>query len=209
MMLHPVASYLVRFDEPRAIVAFEEPFVGLAPCDRTNPEPTIEPAQEEDALEAALAECRAAARTEFEVELAQERQKFLAEMANERNRWASEEGSRLAAEFRSALKLCVDDVNEAVTRALTPFVAREVLERLLADFVDTVLVSLSDAGVPAVELCGPADLLAVIQEGLREANVAVRLTESRSNEIAARIGFTSIETRTEEWLRRIRDEGMN
>lgn len=207
MTLNPVAPYLIRFDEPRTLALATEWSVARARCDEEQEEEAQASSAEMGAglaFDAKEEEIRAAARAEFEAELALERARFAEEMARARDCWTSEEGGRLANEVQRAISDCQQDLREAVGRILAPFVAKEILERLLGDFLDTLRAAASDANNPLVELCGPTDLLDVIKERINEEEISVRFMQGGSGEVKAKIGFTSIETRIEEWLRRIR-----
>jgi hypothetical protein len=220
MTLRPIASYLTRFDEPTpaAALAFDDGFHFHAPMEEAEEEPpfvAIEMSEAEEAPPAEPQESEADIRARVEAELqavfdaALEKEK--AEMndriAAERRKWSVEEGGRIGARFHQALEIGVASMRGDLEKILEPFVTREILERLLKDFMTRLRARLADDDNPTLQLTGPGDLLEIISEKLRSEKVSTQLIESDAIDVTARIGATIIETRMEDWINRIREEG--
>jgi len=214
--LRPVRSFLTTFGETTARPAaptFAAPdfdvggFADLS-GDSQSAEPAFGLVDQSDEIRAEL---RAELEAGFEEKLAQEREAFDKERAEAaeklteaRKTWAREEGVRLAASIKRNFDDNAQSMRDAVARLLTPFLTHKFLERSLSDFIDVLKNAAAEKDEPVIELHGPADLLEIVAERLSEDKIAVRTVETDTTDIAARIDNTLIESRMEEWVRRLR-----
>lgn len=205
MILRPIASYLMRFDDAR----------DSSPSDRESSEPggdlvsvsremTTE-AQSEEWRERILEEIRAAAKIEYDALLEQQCAAFAARSIADRALWASDEGSRLGEQFHLALDRCMEGVQASIASILEPFVAHEILQSLLADFTTTLQTILADRQQPPIRLSGSRDLLEIIRSRLALENVTVSVADAAGIDVEAKIGSTLVETCMGEWMSRLRN----
>lgn len=202
MMLHPVGAYLSRFEEKTAI--FDTPSVETK-GDAENPIGQIEdPAKIYRALiESAVDDIRGELGAEYEQKLKGEKKRFQESLTLERQRWVAEEGERLASAFDSSLRGSINELTGAMERILAPFVAREMLESLLADFVGTVQNVISRADQSVVRLSGPSDLLDIVERQLAVRSIAVSRMNGSGDELLVQVDLTAIETNISYWMNQI------
>ncbi|MGJ0391818.1 MAG: hypothetical protein ACR650_03535 [Methylocystis sp.] len=212
--LRPITSYLTSFDEQRREI--EESF--LAPeFELSSPAPAIiEAAPDLDSLaeerEKAREEIRSELDREFEAKLDEERKAFQKEreafdqkLEAARATWVEQQGAKVADVIHKDIQACVENLRDALSRLLKPFLTHRALKQSLDDFVEAVGSVVADQANPVIELQGPADLLEVVCERLSREGVAIRATENGGADLVARINSTLIETRMDEWVRRLRD----
>jgi hypothetical protein len=206
VILHPLTSYLTRFEDARDIFSLEQepadansdfvPALGDAtpasPVDETSENPVLE-------------EMQRALRSEYDARLEEERAAFAAHLIAERRQWAAEEGNRLGEQFNLALDRGIEGVRSSIENILEPFVARGILESLLADFMATLRTVLADRDSPPIQLSGPRDLLDILRARLARENVTVSYAEIDRIDVEAKIGSTVIETCMGEWIRKLRN----
>lgn len=212
--LRPITSYLTSFDEQRREI--EESF--LAPAfELSSPAPAIiEAAPDLDSLaeerEKAREEIRSELDREFEAKLDEERKAFQKEreafdqkLEAARATWVEQQGAKVADVIHKDIQACEENLRDALSRLLKPFLTHRALKQSLDDFVEAVSSVVADQANPVIELQGPADLLEVVCERLSREGVAIRATENGGADLVARINSTLIETRMDEWVRRLRD----
>lgn len=212
--LRPITSYLTSFDEQRREI--EESF--LAPAfELSSPAPAIiEAAPDLDSLaeerEKAREEIRSELDREFEAKLDEERKAFQKEreafdqkLEAARATWVEQQGAKVADVIHKDIQACEENLRDALSRLLKPFLTHRALKQSLDDFVEAVGSVVADQANPVIELQGPADLLEVVCERLSREGVAIRATENDGADLVARINSTLIETRMDEWVRRLRD----
>ena len=206
VILRPIASYLTRFEDARDIFSLEQepadadsdfvPALGNAapesPPDETSENPV-------------LVEMQRTLRSEYDALLEEERSAFAAHLLEERRQWAAEEGNRLGEQFNLALDRGIEGVRTSIETILEPFVAREILESLLADFIATLRTVLADRDSPPIRLSGPRDLLDILRARLARENVTVSFAEIDRIDVEAKIGSTVIETCMGEWIHKLRN----
>jgi citrate lyase gamma subunit len=218
----PVGSYLTRFDKtpilapPPLVAAPEEEavgFAGFAPIESAPPPPPApalimpEPVDEERLREELRAEIEKSFAEKLEEEkraLVAEKKAFEEKFDADRAAWRKETGARIAEEIRGEFDKCAASLRDALAGLLKPFLSRQFLEKSLNDFVEVVTTSAADRDNPVVELEGPADLLEIVAGKLEQENIVVRVIEKDRFDVSARIDSTQIETRMEEWLRRLK-----
>lgn len=162
--------------------------------------------------EKAREELRAELEREYEAKLEEERQAFEKEreafdqrLEALRATWVEEEGKRIAQAIQQDLESSFGNIRDALAQILTPFLTHSALTHSLEDFIETVRSAALDEANPLVELKGPPDLLDVARERLSQEQISLRTIETDGVDIAAKINSMLIETRMEEWVRRLRN----
>jgi len=228
MTLRPVASYLTRFDEPTPAApppGFGDGFSfvgaggfgGDAPGAEAEDAPPLfgaeageaeePPAATAEDIEAELRErIEAELKAQFDAALEKEKADIADRIAAERRKWTMEEGARIGSLFHQALEVGVASIRSDLEHILEPFVTREILERLLKDFMMRLRARLADEDAPTLQLSGPPDLLEAISDKLKSEKITTSIVKNDGIDVSARIGSTLVETRMEEWLNRLREE---
>ncbi len=212
IQLRPIGSYLTNFDagmtETEQVFAIPEAAPMFALEADTPPSEDLLAEEREKARE----ELRAELEREYEAKLEEERQAFEKEreafdqrLEALRATWAEEEGTRIAQVIQHDIESCLGNIRDALGHILTPFLTHSALTRSLEDFIETVRSAALDEANPLVELHGPPDLLDVVKERLSREQISLRTVETDGVDIAAKINNTLIETRMEEWVRRLRN----
>lgn len=212
IQLRPIGSYLTKFDagtreaEPVFAVPEAAPMFDLG----ADMPPSEELLAEE--REKAREELRAELEREYEAKLEEERQAFEKEreafdqrLEVLRATWVEEEGTRIAQAIQQDLESSFGNIRDALAHILTPFLTHSALTHSLEDFIETVRSAALDEANPLVELKGPPDLLDVARERLSQEQISLRTIETDGVDIAAKINSMLIETRMEEWVRRLRN----
>lgn len=210
IQLRPIGSYLTKFDSGDAEIDSIPAVAETAPVfDLDAHMPSREDFLAEE-REKAREEARVALEREYEVKLADERQAFEKEreafdqrLEALRAAWVEEEGTRIAKAIHQDIEARFENIRESLARILTPFLTHNALTHSLEDFIGAVRSAALDQTNPLVELQGPPDLLEVARERLSQEQISLRTIETNSVDIAARINSTLIETRMEEWVRRL------
>ncbi|KAF2990650.1 hypothetical protein MJC1_02413 [Methylocystis sp. MJC1] len=212
IQLRPIGSYLTKFDSGKAEIDSIPAIAETAPMfDLDAHMPSSEDLLAEE-REKAREEVRAELERDYEVKLEDERQAFEKEreafdqrLEALRATWMEEEGARIAQVIHQDIESCFENIRGALAHILTPFLTQNALTRSLDDFIEAVRSAALDQTNPLVELQGPPDLLEVARERLSQEQISLRTIETNSLDIAARINSTLIETRMEEWVRRLRN----
>jgi len=204
--IRAVAAYLTRFDAPPTAMALDEEgddALSLESLFEPPAQIAAEPAPEPQvSREEIAAECEAkhvaaieAARAEFELRL-----------QSARERWAREQAEALSAQLARALNSAFETLRGDIARILSPFVAREIMARVMDDLVTTLRMGLSIGGATMMEIRGPKDLIENMKSALSDENVALTLHES--DEVDAQVTFssTTVETSLIDWMKRLSDE---
>ena len=142
-----------------------------------------------------LAEGREEAQDRHAAELSAVRREAEAERLEfERNEYARLEGA-----IRSGLKEIEDNVGSAVTRILTPFLDRRLVERAI-DELAKAIARLCVAGSPGlVKIRGPERLLAHLRDHIVELPVEVIFVEDKGPEVLVEANATQITTALGPW----------
>lgn len=206
-MVRSAAFYLTCFDEEPKIAKadFHAPPSGES-VDVLDETPSIHGFSEE-MREQLFEEGRAAAKAEFDEQIERERVAFAEHLDGERQRWAREEGERLGERFRIAVGELTGQLEDSLQRILEPFVVHEIREQMLASLMDRLRIALADRENPIIHLSGPMDLLEAICSKLNGHDIAISIGDIGGVDVKARVDSTSIETRLEEWIAKLRGEG--
>ena len=146
---------------------------------------------------------RTAARTEFLTEFAKQRTNFDRQLAAERQRWVAEEGARIADTLLAELRELEARIAETTARVLKPFLAAQLRERAIADLcADIEAVIGNDTGV-GLHICGPADLMDAVRERLAGKPIAVTYAPGEGCDLRVSIGQATLETQLGGWMARL------
>ncbi len=205
MLARPVAHYLVEFGPLPLAEALENPSQ-----DAVCPEPPDDPAIEDPgvSLQAArdegVSEGRAAARSDYEAELLQERLAFEARLSAERDRWTRQESEKLSEDIKAIFAEVELNIAGCVERVLTPFVVDAMRRKMIDLLAESVGVLLGGKDRPIVEIHGPEDLLAMLREKLAAFSGAIGYSPDNSIDVRIIADQTRIESRIGAWLERIK-----
>jgi hypothetical protein len=221
IQLRPIGSYLTKFDDKQAAAeifapapSFDAASAGFGAIAGTfeDERPDPAPDERENLRENLREELRAEIERAFEEKLEDERKAFEDEreafaqrLETERAAWVQEEGARIAESLHREIDGCLENLRCALARMLTPFLTHRALEQSLEDFLHVVRSAVADQENPLVELHGPADLLDIMREKLSHEQISIRAVESDAADISAQVNGALIETRMEEWVRRLRN----
>jgi len=208
MIPRPVAHYLVHFESLANLASRSEPPPGDSGADLLEEQKDDDP---ESALRAAreegLAEGIAAARREFEVQLAQERQAFELRLAAERENWAHEESEKLAEKIQAAFAEIESNIAECVARILKPIVIDAARGKIVGLLAETIGVFLRGQNCPALAIAGPEDLLTALRERLSPLSAAFDYSFNESVDVRVTAGETLIESQLAAFAARIEANG--
>jgi hypothetical protein len=212
MLIHDVSAYLMRFDAPtpsppevdldvEALLASSVEGLIDAPLDAPSEQPFIpeEPAIDPQALREQL-------ETEFAASLAAEREAHEANLRLAREQWVEQEAEAIGQRLTQALDFAIESLRDDVARVLSPFVSREIGETALDELITSVRRAIANESAPALSVCGPKDLVAKISLALGN-DVALHVVEGDSVDVTVDLSPIRIETRLEEWMRLLSEEG--
>jgi flagellar biosynthesis/type III secretory pathway protein FliH len=164
MTIHSAAVYLVRFDQPpsapAATAGANDDAPEIEPLAASPPPPDEPPPPPARSEEEILAE----AETKFKAALVQEREAFERRLEEERARWVKEQGEALGREFARSQEQSMTALRADVARILSPFVSREIVDRVLEDLIAAMRRGLANEESPLVSVSAPRDLLAQERE---------------------------------------------
>jgi hypothetical protein len=142
-----------------------------------------------------LAEGRAEASERHAAELAAVR----GEAETERLEFERNECAKLESAIRSGLNEIENNVGAAVTRILTPFLARQAVIRA-ADELGKAIARLCAAGSPGLmTIRGPERVLARLRERIADLPVEVAYVEDKGPEAVVEVNATQIVTALRPW----------
>jgi hypothetical protein len=90
-----------------------------------------------------------------------------------------------------------------VARVLKPFVGAALRRQAMADLVQSLKVLLARDGAAAVSVCGPPDLLEVLQARLEGSIADVTYHPDEGCDLRVTVGNTLLETRLGAWIAKI------
>ena len=146
---------------------------------------------------------RAAAESEFDVKLEEQKAEFAAQLAAERQEWATATGEELANRLVVAVQEFEGRVAETTARILKPFLAaglhRQAIEELQSS-LDMLLAN--DSGV-SLSISGPADVLEAVRAQLAGKAAAVSYTPNDNCDVRIVAGPAVLETRLRGWMAKL------
>ncbi len=191
-----IHSFLVRFDKT-------ELGDDLGPCGDLAPKfeicDAVDDAGKEREIDVLKMEIRRL-QQESEILLENERERFRVSLNAERERWVAEQSELLSAGLTVTLSRLAQDIALRLERVLVPFVAKNVIQKLIEEFVDTVRMAAIESNIFQIVIEAPEDFSAILTERLTAAGLSVETKHADTVEVTARINGTLIETRIDHWL---------
>ena len=207
MTIHRAAAYLVRFDEapaaPNVAAGENDDASGMEPLTRPPPEAVaIEPLPPQRTEVDILAEAEAG----FAERLARESETFEQRLRDERARWAREHGERLGRALLRSQEDAMRALRDELTNILSPFVSREIVERVTYDLIAAMRLAFANEDAPALCVSAPKDLLERIETTLKAENVSIKAQESEQVDAHVAFAATIVESRLQDWISRLSKE---
>lgn len=146
---------------------------------------------------------RAAAESEFETKLEEQRAEFTAQLAAERQEWAAGTGEELANRLLAAVQEFESRVAETTARILKPFLAVELRRQAIAELQSSLdMLMATDSGV-SLSISGPADVLEALRGQLSGKTATVTYTPSDDCDVRIVAGPAMLETRLKGWMAKL------
>jgi hypothetical protein len=146
---------------------------------------------------------RAAAESEFETKLEEQRAEFAAQLAAERQEWAAATGEELANRLLAAVQEFEGRVAETTARILKPFLAAELRRQAIAELQSSLdMLLATDSGV-SLSISGPADILEALRGQLSGKTATVTYTPSDDCDVRIVAGPAMLETRLKGWMAKL------
>lgn len=156
--------------------------------------------QIDEAFARGIDDGRAAAESEFEVKLEEQRAQFAEQLAAARQEWATGAGEELANLFLAAVQELEKRVAETTARILKPFLAAELHRQAVAELQANLnMLMATDQGV-SLDISGPADVLEVLRQQLSGKTASVTYTPSDDCDVRIVAGPATLETCLKSWM---------
>ena len=153
----------------------------------------------------AYAEGQAAAMTQYQALLKDEREYYEKQLALERLTWVNREAERLTEQLGEGLNALETRIADILADLLRPLLIDAARRRAIGDLllaVDTVL--LKDQAVK-LEISGPEDLQEVLREKLSGRAMSVQFVPRDAPELRVIAGHTVLETQLAGWVAKIEE----
>jgi hypothetical protein len=153
----------------------------------------------------AYAEGQAAAMTQYQALLQEERDYYEKQLAVERLTWVSREAEKLTEQLAEGMSALETRIADILADLLKPFLIDAARRRAIGDMlqaIDTVL--LKDQGVK-LEISGPEDLQEVLREKLSGRNMSVEFVPGDGPEVRIIAGHTVLETQLAGWVAKVEE----
>jgi hypothetical protein len=211
--IHAASSWLLSFDEPaRAPSSSHDEFFAYAPKPDLGDEPTplfgfaeTEPEQVDLAPDVDVDELRRTLEAEMATALQKQKEEHDEALRLARLQWLEEEADALGQRMTQSFGGAFETLRSDVARILAPFVAREIEEMAQAELIDATRRAFADQDAPAIRLEGPRDLIERIARAFADQSAAVTLIEADSIDVKIDLSHTRLETRLDDWMRRLND----
>ena len=146
---------------------------------------------------------RAAAESEFEAKLEEQKAEFAAQLAAERQEWAAATGEELANRLLAAVQEFEARVAATTARILKPFLADALHSQAVAELQASLNMLLAtDTGV-SLSISGPADVLEALRQQLEGRTATVTYTPSDDCDVRIVAGPAVLETRLKSWMEKL------
>jgi len=146
---------------------------------------------------------RAAAESEFEIKLEEQRAEFAAQLAAERQEWVAATGEELANRLLAAVQEFESRVAETTARILKPFLAAELRRQAIEELQSSLdMLMATDSGV-SLSISGPADVLEALRGQLSGKTATVTYTPSDDCDVRIVAGPAVLETRLKGWMAKL------
>ena len=149
---------------------------------------------------------KAAALAEIETKLEAERTYYAQQLELERYTWANREAEKLAEKVSTCLNEIETNIAAVTARILKPFLAENAHRQAIAELLDALETLIGKDQGMTLEIFGPADLLQLIREKLRDRNVAALFTPGDEIDVRVVAGQTILETSLGGWMDQLRKE---
>lgn len=160
-------------------------------------------AKVDEAFARGIDDGRAAAESEFEAKLEEQKAEFAAQLAAERLGWAAATGEELANRVLAAVQEFEGRVADTTARILKPFLAaglhHQAIEELKAS-LDMLMAT--DSGV-SIAISGPADVLEALRGSLAGKAATFSYTPSDDCDVRIVAGQAVLETRLKGWMTKL------
>jgi hypothetical protein len=160
-------------------------------------------AKVDEAFARGIDDGRAAAESEFEAKLEEQKAEFATQLAAERQEWAAATGGELANRLLAAVQEFESRVADTTARILKPFLAaglhRQAIEELRSS-LDMLMAN--DSGV-SLSISGPADVLEALRGQLAGKAATVSYTPSDDCDVRIVAGPAVLETRLKGWMAKL------
>lgn len=185
--------------QPDAPPAHKKMF-NTAPANLSNTPKTDDP------YERGVTAGKAAAFAEIETKLEAERAYHTQQLELERYTWANREADKLAEQVGAGLHEIETNIASVAARILKPFLAENAHRRAIAELLEALETLIGQNQGMTLEIFGPADLLQLIREKLRDRNVAALFTPGEEVDVRVVAGQTILETSLNAWMDQLRKE---
>ena len=185
------ASRVVPFDHTRHSAA------------KAAPPPKPAPPQE-DPYQRGRLEGYAAALTEYEQKLADERSKFGAQLAEERQKWLDETAAKIADGIKDAGSQLESKIAQVVGRILEPLITNVVQKQAVATFVEQLASITSDSRRPTLRISGPAELLDAVRGKIGVRAMAMEFRTAQTADVSVVVDQVVLETQVRLWAERLK-----
>jgi flagellar biosynthesis/type III secretory pathway protein FliH len=151
------------------------------------------------------AEGQAAAMSQYQALLQEERDYYEKQLAVERLTWVSREADKLTEQLSEGLSALETRIADILADLLRPLLIDAARRRALGDLlqaIDTVL--LKDQAVQ-LEISGPEDLQEVLREKLSGRNLSIRFIPGEGPEVRVIAGHTVLETQLAAWVSKVEE----
>jgi hypothetical protein len=146
---------------------------------------------------------RAAAESEFEAKLEEQRAEFAAQLAAERQEWAAATGEELANRLVAAVQEFEGRVAETTARILKPFLAAGLHRQAIDELKSSLDMLMANDSGASLSISGPADVLEALRGQLAGKTATVSYTPSDDCDVRIVAGPAVLETRLKGWMAKL------
>jgi hypothetical protein len=180
--------------------------------DRRSPHAGGRPAEADSAMAAAkvdeafargIDDGRAAAESEFEAKLEEQRAEFAEQLATARQEWAAGAGEELANRLLAAVQEFEKRVAETTARILKPFLSVELHRQAVAELQASLGTLMATNQGVSLDISGPADVLEALRQQLSGKVASVTYTPSDDCDVRIVAGPATLETCLKTWMTKL------
>lgn len=186
------ASRVVPFDHTRHSAAKSAP---------PAPKPSV---PLDDPYQRGKLEGYAAALTEYDQKLADERSKFDSQLVEERKKWLDETAGKVAEGIKEVGNQLEAKVAQVVGRILEPLVTNVVQKQAVATFVEQLSSITSDSRRPTLRISGPAELLDAVRGKIGVRAMSMEFRTAQTADISVIVDDVVLETQVKLWTERLK-----
>jgi hypothetical protein len=213
-----IGKLLTQFDANGRVKPAEKPKAAVvtAPPPKEPPpkaikqEPPAAPKAGEipaNVLDGAYRRGYAAAISEAEGKLAEERIRGAVRLGEERAKWSDQQAVALANGFSAACRELETNIANSVARILQPFLSEAIRDKAVAAMVEQIAALTNSASRPAFHVSGPRELIELVKaqlDGQRQIGIEYQVV-SGAGEIRVVADQTVIETQMSAWVERLKE----